>query len=244
MISRLFYFWLSMSHTTAIIVTAGEGRRIGGEVPKTYLPVCGRPMVLRTLDQFFSAQAIEEVVLVIAADEFLRCETMLRDDSGLANRPWILQSGGPTRQQSVKKGLEKIGSDTDIVVIHDGARPFVSGGLIDRCVEFAADKGAVVVGLPVSDTIKVVSQDRHILSTPERNSLWEVQTPQVFQRALIVEAHEQAERKGIEVTDDAMLIERLGKPVYIIDAERTNFKITVPEDVWLAETLIREGRVP
>src|SRR6266550_5084928 len=94
-----------------------EGRRIGGEVPKTYLPVCGRPMVLRTLDQFFSAQAIEEVVLVIAADEFLRCETMLRDDSGLANRPWILQSGGPTRQQSVKKGLEKIGSDTDIVVI-------------------------------------------------------------------------------------------------------------------------------
>src|SRR5438093_10426440 len=99
MISRLFYFWLSMINTTAIIVAAGEGRRIGGEVPKTYLPVCGRPMVPRTLAQFFSAQAIEEVVLVIAADEFLRCATMLRDDSGLASRPWILQSGGPTRKQ-------------------------------------------------------------------------------------------------------------------------------------------------
>src|SRR5437762_11553265 len=96
MISRLFYFWLSMSHTTAIIVAAGEGRRIGGEVPKTYLPDCGRPMVLRTLDQFFSAQAIEEVVLVVAADECLRCETMLSGDSGLADRRWHLQSGGAT----------------------------------------------------------------------------------------------------------------------------------------------------
>src|SRR2546430_16847593 len=94
MISRLFYFWLSMSHTTAIIVAAGEGRRIGGEVPKTYLPVCGRPMVLRTLDQFFSAQAIVEVVLVIAAVEFLRCETVVRDDSGVVHRPMVLQSRG------------------------------------------------------------------------------------------------------------------------------------------------------
>ncbi len=229
---------------TAVVLAAGEGRRIGGNTSKIFLPLAGRPLVLRTLDRVFSARTVENVVLVIAAHEIARCETLLSCDDALRGCSWQLQVGGATRQQSAQRGLEKIGSDTDIVVIHDGARPFVSGGLIDRCVEFAADKGAVVVGLPVSDTIKVVSQDRHILSTPERNSLWEVQTPQVFQRTLIVEAHEQAERKGIEVTDDAMLIERLGKPVYIIDAERTNFKITVPEDVWLAETLIREGRVP
>ncbi len=184
---------------TAVVLAAGEGRRIGG-TSKIFLPLGGRPLVLRTLDRVFSARTVENVVLVIAAHEIARCETLLSCDDALRG--------------------------------------------IDRCVEFAADKGAVVVGLPVSDTIKVVSQDRHILSTPERSSLWEVQTPQVFQRTLIVEAHEQAERKGIEVTDDAMLIEQLGKPVYIIDGERTNFKITVPEDVWLAETLIREGRVP
>jgi 2-C-methyl-D-erythritol 4-phosphate cytidylyltransferase len=120
----------------------------------------------------------------------------------------------------------------------------VSASLIDRCVEAAEDKGAVVVGLPVRDTIKMVSEDRRIQSTPERSSLWEIQTPQVFKRELIVDAHERAERDGVEATDDAMLVERLGKPVFIIDGERTNLKITVPEDVWLAESLIREGRVP
>jgi len=232
-----------MSHTTAIIVAAGEGRRIGGEVPKTYLPVCGRPMVLRTLDQFFSAQAIEEVVLVIAADEFLRCETMLRDDSGLANRPWILQSGGPTRQQSVKKGLEKIGSDTDIVVIHDGARPFVSPALIDRCVQATRDKGAVVVGVPVRDTIKIVSNDRWVQTTLSRSSLWAIQTPQVFRKQWIVEAHDRAAREAFEATDDAMLVERIGKPVFVVDGESTNIKITTPEDVWFAEALLREKRI-
>jgi 2-C-methyl-D-erythritol 4-phosphate cytidylyltransferase len=232
-----------MSHITAIIVAAGEGRRIGGEVPKTYLPVCGRPMVLRTLDQFFSAQAIEEVVLVIAADEFLRCETMLRDDSALANRPWILQSGGPTRQQSVKKGLEKIGSDADIVVIHDGARPFVSPALIDRCVQATRDKGAVVVGVPVRDTIKIVSNDRWVQTTLSRSSLWAIQTPQVFRKQWIVEAHDRAAREAFEATDDAMLVERIGKPVFVVDGESTNIKITTPEDVWFAEALLREKRI-
>jgi 2-C-methyl-D-erythritol 4-phosphate cytidylyltransferase len=228
---------------TAVVLAAGEGRRIGGNTSKSFLPLAGRPLVLRTLDQVFSARTVKNVVLVIAAHEIARCETLISSDGALRGCSWQLQVGGATRQQSAKRGLEKIGSDTDIVVIHDGARPFVSGGLIDRCVECAADKGAVVVGLPASDTIKMVSRDRQILSTPERSSLWEIQTPQVFQRALIVEAHEQADRKGIEVTDDAMLVERLGKPVYVIDGERTNFKITVPEDVWLAETWIREGRV-
>jgi 2-C-methyl-D-erythritol 4-phosphate cytidylyltransferase len=232
-----------MSHITAIIVAAGEGRRIGGEVPKIYLPVCGRPMVLRTLDQFFSTQAIEEVVLVIAADEFLRCETMLRDDSALANRPWILQSGGPTRQQSVKKGLEKIGSDTDIVVIHDGARPFVSPALIDRCVQATRDKGAVVVGVPVRDTIKIVANDRWVQTTLSRSSLWAIQTPQVFRKQWIVEAHDRAAREAFEATDDAMLVERIGKPVFVVDGESTNIKITTPEDVWFAEALLREKRI-
>jgi 2-C-methyl-D-erythritol 4-phosphate cytidylyltransferase len=233
-----------MKRATAIVLAAGEGRRIGGEVPKAYLSIAGRPMVLRTLDRMFSSQAVKNVVLVVAAAELARCETILRADPALQNRPWLLQVGGATRQQSAKRGLEKVGSDTEIVIIHDGARPFVSTNLIDRCVEAAVTKGAVVPGLPARDTIKVVSEDRWIQSTPERGTLWEIQTPQVFKRELIVAAHERAERDRAEVTDDAMVVERIRKPVFVLDGETMNFKITVPEDVWLAETLIREGRVP
>jgi 2-C-methyl-D-erythritol 4-phosphate cytidylyltransferase len=228
----------------AVVLAAGEGRRVGAETAKSYLPIAGRPLVMRTLDRVFAARTVESVVLVVAAGEVKRCESMLRSDPALKNRRWLLQAGGPTRQQSARRGLECVGSDCDLVIIHDGARPFVSPGLIERCVKTAADKDAVVVGLPVRDTIKVVSPERWIQSTPERSALWEIQTPQVFKRDLLVEAHARAEREGIQVTDDAMLVERIGSPVYVLEGERTNIKITVPEDVWLAEMLIRSGRVP
>jgi len=201
-------------------------------------------LVLRTLDRMFAAKTVEQVVLVVADSEMDRCDALLSADPQLHNRPYLLQTGGVTRQQSAKRGLERVAADTDVVIIHDGARPFVSAALIDRCVESAAEKGAVVVGLPARDTIKVVGDDRLILSTPLRRSLWEIQTPQVFQKELIVAAHQQAEKDGVEVTDDAMVVERLGKPVYVLEGERTNLKITLPEDIWLAEMMIREGRVP
>jgi len=229
---------------TAVIVAAGEGLRIGGNLPKPYLPLVGRAMLLRTLDRVFGTQNIEKVVLVIAESELSRCEEMLQSDSALGQRPWVLQSGGATRQQSVKAGLEEIDDDTDIVVIHDGARPFVSPALIERCIESADRNGAGVAGLPVRDTIKIVSDDYRVLSTPDRKALWEIQTPQAFRRELIVEAHDRAVREGFTATDDAMLVERMGKPVWVIDGEKTNLKITLPEDLWLAEAMIREGRIP
>lgn len=232
-----------MKRATAVVLAAGQGRRLGGDTPKTYLPIAGRPLVLRTLDRIFSAASVEEVILVVAADQIARCAQMLRSDPALRERPWLLQSGGATRQQSARCGLGRIGAQADIVVIHDGARPFVTAGLIDRCVEAAVEKQAVVVGLPVRDTIKVVAPDGWIQSTPERSALWEIQTPQVFERELIVSAHQRAEREGVEVTDDATIVERTGTPVYVLEGERTNFKITQAEDVWLAETLLRGGRV-
>jgi 2-C-methyl-D-erythritol 4-phosphate cytidylyltransferase len=227
----------------AIVVAAGAGRRIGGDPPKTYLPIAGRPLVLRTLDRLFSSQTIEEVVLVVASDEIERCGALLRADSALRDRSYLLQTGGATRQESSKRGLEKIATDADIVLIHDGARPFVSAELIDRCAKVAADQGAVVVGLPVRDTIKVVTKDRWVESTPDRSSLWEIQTPQAFHKDIIVAAHDWAMRNGVEATDDALVVERMGRRVFVIDGEWTNLKITVPEDVWLAETLLREGRL-
>jgi 2-C-methyl-D-erythritol 4-phosphate cytidylyltransferase len=233
-----------MNRVTAIVLAAGAGRRIGGDLSKTYLPVAGRPLVLRTLDRMFSSTLIEQVILVIGAADLERCTAMLRIDSALQNRSWTLQTGGATRQQSAKRGLEKITPDADLVVIHDGARPFASTELIDRCIDAAAIHGAAVPGLPARDTIKVVSEEHWIENTPDRNTLWEIQTPQVFQRELIVAAHEQAAKEDAEFTDDAMVVERFGKRVFVVQGERTNIKITVPEDLWFAETLIRQGRVP
>lgn len=228
---------------TAIVVSAGEGRRLGGSLPKPYLPIADRPMILRTLDRCFAARSIDDVILVVAAVELARCEALLLGDAALRQRPWRLQSGGATRQGSVKRGLEKIGLNTDIVVIHDGARPLVSPLLIDRCVELTNEKGAVVVGVPVHDTIKLVSEDRWVLSTPDRSALWEIQTPQVFRRDLILEAHRWAMQKRIEATDDAMLVERMGERVFLVEGDRSNLKITVPEDLLFAEALIQAGRV-
>jgi 2-C-methyl-D-erythritol 4-phosphate cytidylyltransferase len=229
--------------TVAIIVAAGEGRRLGQTDPKAYVPLCGRAMVLRTLDKFCTARHIAKLIVVAAPPELARCEALLRGERTLAGRPWIIQSGGATRQESVKLGLSKADADADIIVIHDAARPFVSAQLIDRCVEAADERGAVAVGLPVRDTIKIVSGERWVQSTPERSSLWEIQTPQAFRASFIFAAHDRAATQGLQATDDAVLVERMGIPVYVLEGERTNFKITLPDDLVFAEALIRDGRV-
>lgn len=230
-------------HVTAVVVAAGESRRMGGATAKTYLSLAGRPLILRTLDRIFSAPAVSEVVLVVGAKDLPSCRALIDGDAALKDRNILLQAGGATRQQSVRLGLEKIGATTDIVMIHDGARPFVSAALIERCVAAAVAKGAAVAGLPVRDTIKRVSDAGYVETTPERVGLWEIQTPQAFRRELILSAHGWAAGEGIEVTDDAMVVERMGRPVFVVEGERTNFKITVLDDLSMAEALIRAGVV-
>ena len=230
-------------HVTAIIVAAGEGRRLGGSLPKSYVPIAGRPLVLRALDRFFSTRSVEKAILVVAESEVQKCEALIQKDPNLSHQALILEAGGPSRQDSVRRGLEKLDVDCEIVAIHDGARPFISPSLIDRCVDEAARVGAVVLGLPLRDTIKVVSESHWVQATPARDTLREIQTPQVFRRELIVEAHRWAVRQAIEATDDAVLVEKIGKPVFVLEGERTNIKITVSEDVSLAEALLRDQRV-
>lgn len=209
---------------------------------KSYLEIAGRPLVLRTLDRMFASPRIENVILVVSAADFDRCQIMLRRDPALKDRAWILQTGGATRQESARRGLEKIPA-ADLVAIHDAARPFVSVELIERCVDAAAAHGAAVPGLPARDTIKIVSPERWIEATPDRARLWEIQTPQVFAHDLIFAAHSKAAQDRIECTDDAMVMERFGKPVFVVKGETTNIKITVPEDLWFAEALLRQGRI-
>jgi 2-C-methyl-D-erythritol 4-phosphate cytidylyltransferase len=229
---------------TAIIVSAGQGRRFGGNIPKNFLSLCGRPMLLRTVDRFLAARTIDNLIIVVAADQLSRAGAMLDEDAALKKAgAYLLQSGGATRQESVRRGLEMTDADCDIVVIHDGARPFVSPELIDRCVEAARDKGAVVAGLPARDTIKLVSPDGSIESTPPRELLWEIQTPQAFRHEIISAAHEWAARTGVEATDDAALVEKKCERVFVLEGERSNLKITFADDFWLAETMLQQGRI-
>lgn len=227
----------------AVVVAAGEGRRIGGNLSKSYLPIEGRPLILHTLSRFLHSQRVRKVILVVKESDLAKCNEIVRGDSSLTGLSVVFERGGSRRQDSVCRGLEKLDEDCEVVLIHDGARPFVSPSLIDRCVGEAYVKEAVVPGLRVRDTIKVVASDGRVQKTLARDYLWEIQTPQAFRTAIIREAHKIAVRDGIEATDDAMLVERLGKSVFLLEGERTNIKITVPEDLSLATLLLREGRV-
>jgi 2-C-methyl-D-erythritol 4-phosphate cytidylyltransferase len=226
----------------AVIVAAGESKRMGGALPKTLMTLAGRPLILRTLDRF-AASRIRRAILVVPEKHKQKFEQIIRSDRRLSGLECVLEAGGASRQDSVREGLARLDEDCEIVVIHDGARPLISPALIDRSVELALKEGAAVVGVPVRDTIKAVSQSRKVDSTPPRDSLWEIHTPQAFRVEIIRQAHLKAEREGIEATDDAMLVERLGKTVVVLEGERSNVKITTPEDLLFAEAMIRAGRI-
>jgi 2-C-methyl-D-erythritol 4-phosphate cytidylyltransferase len=226
----------------AIVVAAGEGARLGRAEPKAWIQLCGRPILLRAIDNIGACGKIAQIIVVVAEAELARCEALLRNELP-ATRSWAVQIGGATRQQSVRRGLEKIGRDVDLVLIHDAARPFASPNLIERVLSAACEHGAAVAGLPARDTIKRISPEHRIETTLDRSALWEIQTPQAFHRDLIVPAHERAAAENAAATDDAMLLERLGVPVYVVEGERMNFKITVAEDLLIAEALVRAGRI-
>ncbi|MFQ5540515.1 MAG: 2-C-methyl-D-erythritol 4-phosphate cytidylyltransferase [Candidatus Binatia bacterium] len=226
-----------------VIVAAGEGKRTGKETPKAFLPLAGRPMILHTLSRFATCKNLCKVILVTLESEVSRCQELIRSDDRLRSLECVVKPGGPRRQDSVEQGLACLDADCEVVVIHDGARPFVSSPLIDRCVDIAFEKGAVVVGVPVRDTIKVVTEDGRVRETPPRKSLWEIQTPQVFRVELIREAYLQAAQEDLEGTDDAMLVERLGASVAVLQGEKTNIKMTFEEDFLFGEALLSKGRI-
>ena len=227
----------------AVIVAAGEGKRMGANVPKPFLSLGGRPLILHTLSRFATSR-VRKLVLVVAESDISRYPKLIQSDPQLSGLEFLFQAGGPRRQDSVRQGLSRLDPDCEVVVIHDGARPFVAPGIIDRCVEAAFREGAVVVGVPVSSTVKVVSPSRRVGETPPRDCLWEIQTPQAFQTEIIREAFRQAAPKDADVTDDATLVERLGRSVAVMEGRRTNIKITVPEDLLFAEALLRAGLAP
>jgi 2-C-methyl-D-erythritol 4-phosphate cytidylyltransferase len=223
----------------AIVPCAGIGVRLGGEVPKPFVLLGGRPIFVRTLEVLQEIPSIEDIILVVHGpylDDYRKAVK-----SFALNKVRDVIAGGKTRGESVKKGLELMDRDTDLVLIHDGVRPLVSVRLIKRLLTAAVKNKAVISAVPVKPTIKEVNvKSMRVEHTLERSRLWEVQTPQVFNAAVIREAYRRD--PGGTATDDAALVEDMGVPVKVITGDYDNIKITTPEDVLFAEALLNRGK--
>jgi len=214
----------------AIIVAAGQSRRFG--VDKLFAPLHGKPVLQWTLEAFLASQSIRTIALVLGETNIDEGKRLL---AGLGNPKRVhVARGGARRQDSVAAGLAHLG-DCAWVVVHDGARPLVTPSLIEEGLQAARETGAALAAVPVTDTIKVVDANGHLVDTPDRARLWAAQTPQVFRSDLLRHAHHVATR---DVTDDATLLERLGHTVVVYPSTRENVKITTPDDLIVAEALL------
>lgn len=203
---------------------------MGRPVPKQYIEIRGKPILLRAVRPFLDHPAIGAVVVVLPTADSEDPPDWLRTTGAM------IVAGGAERGDSVWNGLLAAPDGADPLLIHDGARPFVSAAVIDRVLN-AAGEGGAAAGLPLTDTIKEVGADGRICGTPDRARFWQAQTPQGFRRKVIFEAHRQARALGITATDDAALCERLGLSVIMVEGAAENIKITRPADLLIAEAL-------
>jgi 2-C-methyl-D-erythritol 4-phosphate cytidylyltransferase len=221
--------------TIALITAAGRGERFGGDVPKQYRTVEDRPLLSWTISRFEQAAGVDEIVIVVGEEFLLYANEKVVNPYSFGKVTKII-SGGATRAESVWKGLKSLPISTGFVAIHDGARPLVDPGDIDRVVEAAHKERAAILASPATDTVKRAEGDL-ILTTLDRNRLYLAETPQVFQYDIIMSAHEKNE-DTTEATDDAFLVEKLGFKVRIVVPERINIKVTREIDLLLARTII------
>jgi 2-C-methyl-D-erythritol 4-phosphate cytidylyltransferase len=224
----------------AIIPAAGEGRRMGGAVPKQFLQIGGREILARTLAVFEACVAIDDVWVVVAAEQCALCQRTIVERYGLRKVRGVV-AGGTTRQESVWHGLQQVAQAVGLVVVHDGVRPFVTELLLQQTLDHANRFGAAIAAVPLKDTLKRVSAAGTVEATVPREHLWRVQTPQAFQHALLRRAFQHAWQQGLQATDEAGLIEALGNAVRIVPSYEHNVKITTPDDLVFCEMFLREG---
>lgn len=229
-----------MGKFAVIVVAAGKGRRMGTSESKQFLPIAGKPILVYTLEVFETMEEADTVVLVVGSEDMTRCEQYIRR-YGLRKVRKIV-AGGAERQESVYLGLQALAASVEWVLVHDGVRPLAEKGAISRCFQKAQNVGAAVLAVPVKDTIKRVDDAGRIAATPERKSLWSMQTPQAFRRSLLLEAHERARADGFFGTDDAMLVERLGYSVHVVEGDYANIKITTQDDLLWAQFLLQKRK--
>lgn len=225
--------------TLAIILAGGAGKRMGASTNKQFLLLDNKPIIVHTLQIFEECRAIDGVYLVVNQKDLPIIQTEILE-SYRFNKVMKLVIGGRLRQDSVKNGLEAIENPCDIVVIHDGARPFVTPSFIEKGIYLMEMFDAVIPALPVKDTVKVVSKDGFVLKTLERDSLWHVQTPQTFKYEMIVKAYKEGMAKKLYGYDDATFLEYAGKKVKVVEGSPYNIKITTPEDLVIAKGILSQ----
>jgi len=229
--------------TSAIIVAAGKGRRMGKDYNKQYIILGDKPIVAHTIEVFEQNSLIDEIILVVGKDEIALVKQDVIEKYNFKKVVSIIE-GGDQRQDSVYNGLRAVNNECDIVLVHDGARPFVTDNIIEEGINVVNEAGACIAAVPVKDTIKVVNANMDVVNTPARETLWAIQTPQVFKYKLLMNAYEKLQNSDIKATDDAMLIEALGHTVKIINGSYENIKITTPEDLIVGEGILKEkGRM-
>jgi len=220
--------------TLALIPAAGAGIRMGAGRAKQFLDLCGSPVLAVTLRKFQFSPLVHEIVAVVPPGEVEYCRQEIVQRFGLDKVKRVVE-GGRRRQDSVRLGLEASGAGFDLVVIHDGVRPLVREETLERVLSAAGKDRAVVAGLPARDTVKEVDGDLRVTRTYPRRQVWLVQTPQVFRYEDILAAHREAVREDWdEMTDDALLVERIGVPVRVVEGTEDNIKVTTPQDLELA----------
>lgn len=224
---------------TAIILAAGKGSRMNSELPKQYIPLYGKPMLFYSL-QAFSLSEVEEIILVTGKEEIEYCRTKIVEKYGFSKVTKIV-AGGEERYHSVYKGLLEA-KETDYVLIHDGARPLITKDLIHMAIKEVKQTGACVVGMPVKDTIQLVTEEKVIKSTPVRKNTWLAQTPQCFEYLLALNSYEEAIRQEDNtITDDAMVVMKYGnRAVSMIEGSYENIKVTTSEDILLAKLFLKK----
>ena len=227
---------LPTQYCGAVIVAAGSASRMGG-IDKVMAPLGGEPMILRTVRAFEDCEAVKEIVIVTRKDLMGPIAEIC---SGFTKIRSVVQ-GGSSRQESVKLGLLAFSKEVRLAAVHDGARPLVSGELIDKVIRAAHSYGAAAPAIPVKDTIKVF-EGGFIAATPDRSTLRAVQTPQVMDRDLLLGALEKAEQEGTALTDDCSAVEHIGMRVRLVEGEERNLKVTTPLDLKIAELLLEEKK--
>lgn len=227
-----------MSKNYAIIVAAGKGKRMGTDINKQFLNIKDKPVIYYTLKAFADSKAVDRIIVVCAENEIEYCKNEIVEKYQIAKVLKIV-SGGKERQNSVYNGINAIDS-CEIVLIHDGARPFVNNRIIEDGIKYAKEYGACACGVVPKDTIKVRNIKGLSTATLNRNELFSVQTPQCFRYELILECHKKLNEDKVNVTDDTAVVNYYGNPVYLYEGSYDNIKITTPEDLYIAESIIEK----
>jgi 2-C-methyl-D-erythritol 4-phosphate cytidylyltransferase len=225
-------------HVTAILLSAGKGIRFKSKVPKPLVKIASKPVIIYSLDALARSPYIKDIIVVVNSGNKEKIRRLIKKYR--IGKIKSIVKGGERRQDSVLNGLKALDSSTDFVLVHDSARPFIGNGIIASLIEKAKKNKAAIAGVPVKFTVKKVSGSGFVEETIPRKRLWEIQTPQVFRKDLIIKAYARFGQN--DVTDDSSLIEKLGRKVCVAMGSYSNIKITTPEDLIIAEAIIKKGR--